>query len=79
MTHQQYSTASQDLEDTLIDALTLLDRSSYQSLGDSFSEITFQETSVMKIHDEVLGPLEGIQHVHSILDLCNLICTFQLK
>ncbi|XP_019851967.1 PREDICTED: uncharacterized protein LOC100640796 [Amphimedon queenslandica] len=58
MTHQQYSTASQDLEDTLIDALTLLDGSSYQSLGDSFREITFQETSVMKIHDEVLGPLE---------------------
>ena len=59
MTHQEYSTASQDLEDTLIDALTLLDRSMYESLGGSFTEITFQEPSVMKIHDEVLGPLEG--------------------
>ena len=67
MTHGQYSIASQDLEDTLIVALTLLDVSSYQSLGDSLSEIMFQETSVMKIHDEVLGPLEGMQHVQSIL------------
>uniref|UniRef100_A0A1X7SDZ3 Uncharacterized protein n=1 Tax=Amphimedon queenslandica TaxID=400682 RepID=A0A1X7SDZ3_AMPQE len=61
MTHQQYSTASQDLEDTLIVALTLLDVSSCQSLGDSLSEIMFKETSVMKIHDEVLGPLEELR------------------
>ena len=60
MTHQQYSIASQDLEDTLINALTHLDDSeSCKSFEDSITELAVDDASMLKSFDEVIGPLEG--------------------
>lgn len=60
MTHQQYSITSQDLEDTLINALTHLDDSeSCKSFEDSITELAVDDASMLKSFDEVIGPLES--------------------